>query len=56
MKDQPVWTPAGADITIRWREKYGYVPASELPEIKAKHEYFKERKWMATAQQVQQKS
>ena len=29
------------DIEKTWREKYGYVPASELPEIKAKHDMFK---------------
>jgi hypothetical protein len=29
------------DIVRTWREKYKYVPASELPEIKAKHDHFK---------------
>lgn len=36
------YTPAAAtNIEKMWREKYGYVPASELPEIKAKHEMYK---------------
>lgn len=30
------------DITRLWREKYNYVPASEQPEIKAKHDMFKQ--------------
>jgi len=34
-------TAAATNIERSWREKYGYVPASELPEIKGKHEMFK---------------
>jgi hypothetical protein len=45
MNEQTIWTPAGQDITINWRLKYNYVPASEQPDIKAKHEYYRERKW-----------
>lgn len=29
------------DIEKTFREKFNWVPASELPEIKAKHEYYK---------------
>jgi hypothetical protein len=29
------------DIVKTWREKYNYTPASEIPEIKAKHDHFK---------------
>ena len=32
------------DIVKTWRDKYNYVPASELPEIKAKHEYYRNLK------------
>jgi hypothetical protein len=36
------YTPAAAtNIEKAWREKYAYIPASELPEIKAKHEMYK---------------
>jgi hypothetical protein len=44
-QDQPIWNAPGHDITIRWREKYGWKPASELPEIKAKHEFFRLRQY-----------
>jgi hypothetical protein len=30
------------DIARSWREKYGYVPASEQPEIAAKHAMYKQ--------------
>lgn len=46
MSDQRAYSPATADITINWRKKYGWVPASELPEIAAKHRYFRERQWL----------
>lgn len=36
-----VWTPAGTDITIRWR-MLGWVPPSEQPEYQAKWKYFQE--------------
>ncbi len=45
VSDQRAYSPAGQDITILWKAKYGYVPASELPEIKAKHDYFLNRRW-----------
>ena len=45
MKEQKPYTPAGQDITINWKAKYNYVPASELPEIKAKHDYYINRRW-----------
>lgn len=39
--DKPYTTAAATDIARTWREKYAYVPASELPEIIAKHTMFK---------------
>ena len=39
--DKKYTTAAATNIEKHWREKYGYVPASELPEIRAKHEMFK---------------
>ena len=37
------YVPASAtDIERSWREKYGYVPASEQPEIAARHAMFKQ--------------
>jgi hypothetical protein len=39
--EQDYKTAVATDIEKSWREKYGYVPASEQPEIKAKHEMFK---------------
>ena len=37
-----IYTPSNAtNIARTWAEKYGYVPASEQPEIKAKHEMYK---------------
>ena len=44
-QNQPDWSVTGEDITLHWREKYGWKPASELPEIKAKHEYFRLRQY-----------
>lgn len=36
------YVPAAAtNIEKVWREKYGYIPASEQPEIKAKHDMYK---------------
>jgi hypothetical protein len=40
MNNDYVWTKAGTDITIRWREQYGWVPPSEQAEYKAKWEYY----------------
>lgn len=51
MNKQTIWTPTGQDITINWRLKYGYVPASEQPDIKAKHEYYRERRWLNSTTQ-----
>ena len=37
------YVPASAtDIEKMWREKYGYVPASEQPEIAARHQMYKQ--------------
>ena len=36
-----VWTPAGTDITMRWR-KMGWVPPSELPEFREKWRRYQE--------------
>lgn len=36
-----IWTPAGTDITVRWRLK-GWVPPSELEEYRQKWKYFQE--------------
>jgi hypothetical protein len=36
------YTPAAAtNIEKAWREKLNYIPASEQPEIKARHEMYK---------------
>ena len=42
MKQEHIWTPAGTDITIRWRLKYGWIPPSELPEYQRKWQYYQE--------------
>ena len=36
-----VWTPAGTDITIRWRQA-GWVPPSEQVEYQQKWKYWQE--------------
>jgi len=36
-----VWTPAGTDITIRWRQA-GWVPPSEQTEYQQKWKYWQE--------------
>jgi hypothetical protein len=36
-----IWTPAGTDITIRWR-KAGWVPPSEQPVYQAKWKFWQE--------------
>lgn len=41
MKPDYIWTPAGTDITIRWR-KAGWVPPSEQESYKAKWRYWQE--------------
>jgi hypothetical protein len=41
-KNQDYTTAAATNIEKMWREKYAYVPASELPEIAAKHAMFKQ--------------
>jgi hypothetical protein len=40
-KNKDYTTAVATNIEKMWREKYGYVPASELPEIKAKHDMYK---------------
>jgi hypothetical protein len=39
--DKAYITAAATDIAKRWRDEYNYVPASEVPEIKAKHDMFR---------------
>jgi hypothetical protein len=41
MDNNYIYTPAGTDVTIRWR-KSGWVPPSELPEYQAKWKYYQE--------------
>ena len=41
-KDEHVWTPAGTDVTERWRKYYGWVPPSELAEYQRKWAYYQE--------------
>lgn len=36
-----VWTPAGTDITARWR-RMGWIPPSELPAYQQKWSSYKE--------------
>ena len=38
---QYVWTPAGTDITIRWRQA-GWIPPSEQAEYQQKWKYWQE--------------
>jgi hypothetical protein len=51
MRDQSEYTMASTDITILWRKLFGYVPASEQPEIAAKQAYYRNREWMKENQQ-----
>lgn len=46
MKEQIAYAPATQCVTVNWRKKYNYVPASEVPEIAAKQKYFRERQWL----------
>ena len=41
LKNQDYTPAASTNIEKAWREKYGYVPAAEQPEIKEKHEMYK---------------
>jgi hypothetical protein len=41
MSHNYIWTPAGTDITIRWR-MLGWVPPSEQAEYQMKWKYFQE--------------
>lgn len=41
MSNEYVWTPAGTDITIRWRAM-GWVPPSEDPVYQAKWKHYQE--------------
>lgn len=36
------WSPVGQCITVNWCKRYGYVPASQTPEIAEKHRFFRE--------------
>jgi hypothetical protein len=38
-----IYLPSGTDITIRWKKMYGYIPASEMPEIQQKWKEWKEK-------------
>lgn len=38
--DKEYTTAAATNIAKAWADKYGYVPASEQPEIAAKHKMF----------------
>lgn len=42
MKDAYIWTKPGTDITVRWRNQYGWIPPSELQEYKDKWKYYQE--------------
>jgi hypothetical protein len=37
-----VWTKAGTDIEIRWKEQYNWIRPSELPEYQAKWKHYQE--------------
>jgi hypothetical protein len=37
--NEHIWTPAGTDVTIRWRMN-GWVPPSEVPEYQAKWDFY----------------
>jgi hypothetical protein len=39
MNDNYIWTKAGTDITIRWRQN-GWIPPSEQEKYKAKWAYY----------------
>jgi len=39
--NEHIWTPAGTDVTVRWRMN-GWIPPSELPEYQAKWKYYQE--------------
>lgn len=39
--DKPYTTAAATNIARTWAEKYGYIPASEQPDIAAKHKMFR---------------
>jgi len=41
MSNEHIWTPAGTDVTIRWRMN-GWVPPSEQPEYQAKWKHYQE--------------
>lgn len=38
--DKPYTTAAATNIAKAWAKKYGYIPASEQPDIAAKHKMF----------------
>jgi hypothetical protein len=42
MKVPYIWTSAGTDITIRWRNQYGWTPPSELQQYRDKWKYWQE--------------
>ena len=42
MNNEYIWTKPGTDITVRWRNQYGWTPPSELQEYKDKWKYYQE--------------
>jgi hypothetical protein len=40
MNNEYIWTAAGTDITLRWKNQYGWTPPSELQEYKDKWKYY----------------
>jgi hypothetical protein len=42
MNEEYIWTKAGTDIEIRWREKYGWIRPSEQDSYKQKWAYYQE--------------
>jgi hypothetical protein len=42
MNNEYIWTKPGTDITIRWKEQYGWIPPSEQDEYKKKWAYYQE--------------
>ena len=37
-----IWTASGTDITVRWRNQYGWTPPTELQEYRDKWKYYQE--------------
>lgn len=52
MKNKKYIPASQTNIEKRWREEYGYVPASEDPEIAAKHAMYKTHGYDITKEQL----